>query len=63
LQTNPNKALSKWLLRDLLKLNEGELLTYERLAILGFDSVKITKTREGFYKIDISDSKFNEDDE
>ena len=64
LQTKPNKALSKWLLRDLLKLKEGELLTYERLAILGFDSVKVTKIRQGFYTIDVADSaddEFNEE--
>ena len=61
--TNPNKELAKWLLRDLLKLKEGELATYERLAILGFDSVRITKIREGFYTIDVSDSKFEDDDE
>lgn len=63
LQTNPNKALAKWLLRDLLKLKEGELATYERLAILGFDSVRITKIREGFYKIDVADSTDNTSDE
>ena len=43
LMTNPNNALSDWLLRDVLKLREGELLTYKKLTDLGIDSVKIIK--------------------
>ena len=44
LMTNPNKALSEWLLRKVLQLNEGELATMEKLDKLGFDSVIITKS-------------------
>jgi len=53
LMTNPNKALSDWLLRKVLQLKEGELATIEKLDTLGFDSVIITKDKIGDYKIDI----------
>ena len=53
LMTNPNKALSNWLLRNILKLKELELATIERLEILGIDSVIITKEKAGEYSIDI----------
>ena len=53
LMTNPNKALSNWLLRNILKLKEFELATIERLEILGIDSVIITKEKYGEYSIDI----------
>ena len=52
LMTNPNKALSDWLLRKIFQLKEGELATYERLNLLGFDSVIITKDENGKYSID-----------
>ncbi|WP_367772703.1 restriction endonuclease [Flavobacterium sp. WC2421] len=52
LMTNPNKALSDWLLRKILNLPEGELATIEILEELGFDSVIIYKDKEGNYKID-----------
>ena len=61
--TNPNSALEQWLLRDILQLSEGKLLTYERLQLVGFDSVKVTKIQAGFYTIDVSDSSYNENDE
>lgn len=51
--TNPNKALSDWLLRKILQLKEGELATIEKLDRLGFDSVIITKESPKDYKIDI----------
>lgn len=53
LMTNPNKALSDWLLRKVLQLKEGELATIEKLDKLGFDSVIITKTDNQNFKIDI----------
>ena len=53
LMTNPNKALSDWLLRKVLQLNEGELATVEKLEKLGFDSVIILKDNNGNFKIDI----------
>ena len=50
--TNPNKALSDWLLRKVFKLQEGELLTLEKMEILGFDSVIIYKNADGTFSID-----------
>lgn len=54
LMTKPNNALSDWLLRKILKLKEGELLTYDRLNLLGIDSVRITKVDNQNYKIDFA---------
>lgn len=54
LMTNPNKALSDWLLRKVLKLKKGELLTYDKLSILGVDAVRITKLSVNNYKIDFA---------
>ncbi len=53
LMTDPNKALSDWLLRKILQLKAGELATIDKLDKLGFDSVIITKTDKENYKIDI----------
>ncbi len=52
--SNPNKALAKWLLRGCLALKEGELLSYDRLQILGKDSVSISKRDEGEYEINFA---------
>lgn len=53
LMTNPNVALSDWLLKRVLKLQENELLTFEKLENLGFDSVIISKEQDLKYSIDI----------
>lgn len=49
-----NKELGKWILRDVLHLEEGKLLTYEMLQELGIDSVKIDKYSNGSYKINFA---------
>ena len=54
LMSNPNKALSEWLLRKVLKLKLKEVLTYEHLKNLGVDSVKVTKLQDKIFKIDFS---------
>lgn len=54
LMSNPNKDLGKWLLRDVLKLNEWQLLTYERLQILWIDSVRVDKIDNQNYEINFS---------
>ncbi|MFG3434282.1 NgoFVII family restriction endonuclease [Lysinibacillus fusiformis] len=51
LMTNPNKALGEWLLREVMDLNERELLTYEMLEGLDIDSVIVTKQGENTFKI------------
>ncbi|MDY5155196.1 phospholipase D-like domain-containing protein [Actinotignum urinale] len=75
IMTNPNKALGKWLLRDVLQLHEGEKVTYRTLEEANIDSVIFTKlgshrfsidfcslgTYERFYNI--SDGNFDEETE
>ncbi len=52
LMSNPNKALGKWILRDVLALKKGKLLTYKMLQEMGIDSVIIKKTGKLKYEID-----------
>lgn len=54
LMTNPNEALGRWILRDVLNLKEGELLTYEKLEELGLDAVVVYKIDENNYEIDFA---------
>lgn len=56
LMTNPNQKLGEWLLRGILDLQEGELLTYEKLERIGLDSVIIYRISEGQYGIDFTKS-------
>ena len=53
LMSNPNKELGKWLLRDVLHLKEGELLTMEKLNLFGFNSVIVFKMDLFNFKIDV----------
>lgn len=60
LMSNPNKALGKWLLRDILKIKEGVLLTYEMLLEIGIDAIAFEKTN-GKYKLNfVKVGKFEE---
>lgn len=52
LMSNPNLELGKWLLREVMNLKEKELLTYEKLQVIGIDSVEVYKISEKEYKID-----------
>jgi len=54
LMSNPNEVLGKWLLRDLFKLSEGELVTYEIFKLYGIDSVKIDKISDLEYEINFA---------
>lgn len=54
LMSNPNTALGQWILRDVLQLKEGELLTYDKLRDIGLDSVVIYKVSDLEYKIDFA---------
>ena len=55
LMSNPNLALGKWLLRTVMNLKEGELLTYSRLEELGLDSVVVYKENENLYSINFTE--------
>ena len=61
LMTNPNKALSDWLLRKVFQVGEGELMTIEKMNELGFDSVIIIKDEKGKFKIDVMKTNSFED--
>src|SRR3989344_1969328 len=43
LMSYSNKELGKWILRNVLGLKEGELLTYQKLQAVGVGSVRIDK--------------------
>ena len=54
LMSSSNRELGKWILRDVLELKEGKLLTYEKLQILGIDSVRIDKISSSEFEINFS---------
>lgn len=54
LMSNPNLALGKWILRDILSIPKGELVTYKKLEDIGLDAVVIYKLPNGNYKIDFA---------
>lgn len=54
LMSNPNKALGKWLLRDVFRIKENQLLTYSFLESINIDSVRIEKLSDLNYKIDFA---------
>jgi len=54
LMSYSNKDLGQWILRDVLKLNYGELLTYDKLREIGVDSVKIEKIDSLKYEINFT---------
>jgi hypothetical protein len=54
LMSNPNAALGKWLLRDVMNLKPNELLTYDKLQTIGLDSVVVYKIDNNTYDIDFT---------
>ncbi len=54
IMSNPNKDLGRWLLRDVLHLDEGELVSMDMLDNLGINAVMFTKKDEGKYSIDFT---------
>jgi len=65
LMSDPNKALGKWILRDVLQLKKGDLLSYKTLQEIGIDSVIIQKVGSLEYSIDFREEgefeRFEED--
>ncbi len=51
IMSNPNKVLGEWILRDVLQLEENELVTYDKLLEIGIDSVAFEKV-DNIYKLD-----------
>jgi len=61
LMSNPNKALGKWILRDVLKIKKGVLIDRNYLNTIGIDSVIVFKLSDTEYKIDFASvGKFEE---
>lgn len=56
LMSNPNKALGKWILREVLKVKEGTLVSMGMLEEAGIDSVKLTKKTDDYYYLDFMES-------
>lgn len=54
LMSRQNRDLGKWLLRDVLQLREGELVTKEKLDEIGLDSVVIYKEEPGVFSINFT---------
>ncbi|MFH1564800.1 MAG: hypothetical protein ABIC82_03040 [bacterium] len=54
LMTKSNRKLGKLILRDGLKLKEGELATYDKLQLFGIDSVRIDKISNEQFEINFS---------
>ncbi len=54
LMSYSNRELGQWILRDVLSLKEGELLTYEKLQNLGIDSVRIDKIANDIFEINFA---------
>lgn len=54
LMSYSNKELGEWILRDILKLDEGTLLTYEKLQTIGIDSIRLDKISEDEFDINFS---------
>lgn len=52
LMSNPNKDLGKWILREVLQVKVGTLVTMEMLNEIGIDSVKLSKRDESHYILD-----------
>lgn len=52
IMSNPNKDLGEWLLRDVMHLQEGEILTYDKLLEIGVDAVAFQKIKPLKYKLD-----------
>jgi hypothetical protein len=61
LMSNPNSALGQWLLRDVLNLKIGELLTYDKLEDIGLDSVILYKIDDTTFDIDFAKINSYED--
>lgn len=58
--SNPNKALGECILREMLKIPYGELVTYDTLLEIGIDSVVFEKTGDK-YKLDFKEIGSYED--
>ena len=56
LQTNPQGALGEWILKDVLGLENREVVTMDYLKSLGIDSLRITKLDDKHFKITVAET-------
>ncbi len=56
IMSNPNKALGRWLLRDVLHAKEGTVLTYDDLIAKGINAILFTKISETVFSCDFVES-------
>lgn len=56
LQTNPQGALGEWILKDVLGLENREVVTMDYLNELGIDSLKIIKLDDKHFKITVAET-------
>lgn len=61
LMSNPNSALGKWILRDILNLKNGTLVTKRMLDTIGIDSIMLSKHADNSYSLDFLRSGSYED--
>lgn len=54
LMSNPNSALGKWILRDVLHLQEKTICTRKHLDLCGIDSLIVAKTSDGRFSLKVS---------
>jgi len=58
LMSNPNSALGKWLIDDVLHMDPEQVITYDMLNRYGIDAIKITKVQpdngETYYRLDFA---------
>ena len=55
IMSNPNKVLGQWLLRDVLQIAEGTVITYDMLRVYNIDCVVFTKISDRTYRIDFGE--------
>ncbi len=61
LMSYSNKELGKWILRDILEIDEGELVTNKTLQEIGIDSVRIDKIGDLEFEINFAQTGAFED--
>lgn len=54
LMSNPNRALGRWILRDVLHIPPWRIVTREMLDTSGFDSVVVVREAERQYRLELS---------
>lgn len=56
LQTSPQGALGEWILKDVLGLENREVVTWELLNKLGIDSLKVIKVDDKHFNITVAET-------